>query len=566
MSTIAKTSSTAKKPKTAASQSSRPATSKRDSDSEFVVCIVEGRGIQTEVGMAAIDLRTSSCLISQFADSQSYSSVLHRLHILDPIQILMPKTCVDPQSKLCKIITDHFEATIVPVDRKLFSDVAGLHAINTFGIQNCIQLTPGLPTKYFCLAATGALIKFFENTEKISFVPNSVQFKFQSLDASVTIDALTSRNLELVTNLISPNGPTLFKVLNHTSTPMGSRLLRMNILQPMNGILLIISDEATICTRLDAVEEIVQNESCYFAIRDALKSFKDIDHLITQLVQIPKKSTIKYAENSINHIILLKHTLCLINPLRIALSSLESPLSSAINRLLGDCTIASILDRIDQVINEDVTFQSSALGLRNQRAYAVKAGFNSLLDVARQTYKETTNDVYEYVAQLGERFDLGIKVVYSPNVGFHLTSTSDVDCFPPEFINIVKKKKVVTMTSLRLLSFNDRIQESLNEVYLMSDKTVVALLDTIRSKVGILYKVSESIALIDVIMSFCYYVTTVECVAPEFTDTLAIKGGRHPIRDCMSQDMVPNDAYAYDGCSLFVITGPNMVVILNIVG
>ena len=42
---------------------------------------------------------------------------------------------------------------------------------------------------------------------------------------------------------------------------------------------------------------------------------------------------------------------------------------------------------------------------------------------------------------------------------------------PLEFINVVKKKKnKVLLTSLKLMSLNERINESLTEVYLMSDK------------------------------------------------------------------------------------------------
>ena len=75
---------------------------------------------------------------------------------------------------------------------------------------------------------------------------------------------------------------------------------------------------------------------------------------------------------------------------------------------------------IGATLNKDVTYQSKPLDLRNQRTYAVKvsqalgqgisrpltsdstqAGVNSLLDVARQTYKEANDDVVELASQLG---------------------------------------------------------------------------------------------------------------------------------------------------------------------
>lgn len=46
---------------------------------------------------------------------------------------------------------------------------------------------------------------------------------------------------------------------------------------------------------------------------------------------------------------------------------------------------------------------------------------------------------------------------------------------------------------------------------------------------------------------------------PDFTDTLAIKQGRHPILEQMAGQMpVSNNAYISEGCNFVIITGPNM--------
>lgn len=48
-------------------------------------------------------------------------------------------------------------------------------------------------------------------------------------------------------------------------------------------------------------------------------------------------------------------------------------------------------------------------------------------------------------------------------------------------------------------------------------------------------------------------------VRPEFTDTLAIKQGRHPILERISgQKPVSNNIYMSEGCNFVIITGPNM--------
>lgn len=48
-------------------------------------------------------------------------------------------------------------------------------------------------------------------------------------------------------------------------------------------------------------------------------------------------------------------------------------------------------------------------------------------------------------------------------------------------------------------------------------------------------------------------------VRPDFTDTLAIKQGRHPILERIARQLpVSNNSYIYEGCNFVIITGPNM--------
>ena len=114
------------------------------------------------------------------------------------------------------------------------------------------------------------------------------------------IDVATARNLELVSNIMRRNSnDTLFGVLNHTVTPMGSRLLRTNILQPS-------TDEALIQRRLDAVQELVSRENLLFDIQAALKPVSDLDHIIADIVRIPTTQDLHYTESKINNVIRLK--------------------------------------------------------------------------------------------------------------------------------------------------------------------------------------------------------------------------------------------------------------------
>ncbi|OMJ25686.1 MutS protein-like protein [Smittium culicis] len=85
------------------------------------------------------------------------------------------------------------------------------------------------------------------------------------------IDTTTCKELELIECTSKPgNQYSLFGAINQTCTAMGSRALRLNILQPP-------TDLATIHGRLDAIDRILSCESVFFGIQSELKSLPDTD-------------------------------------------------------------------------------------------------------------------------------------------------------------------------------------------------------------------------------------------------------------------------------------------------
>lgn len=75
------------------------------------------------------------------------------------------------------------------------------------------------------------------------------------------IDVATIRSLELIQNSRDVRSvDCLFGLLNQTQTPMGPRLLRSNMLQPL-------TDEDVLNRRYDAVEELASKEEMFFSIR-----------------------------------------------------------------------------------------------------------------------------------------------------------------------------------------------------------------------------------------------------------------------------------------------------------
>lgn len=76
------------------------------------------------------------------------------------------------------------------------------------------------------------------------------------------IDLPTIASLELIQNLQNAKcTDCLFGLLNETLTPMGSRFLRSNILQPS-------TDATKLEERFDTLEELTTKERMFFDVRE----------------------------------------------------------------------------------------------------------------------------------------------------------------------------------------------------------------------------------------------------------------------------------------------------------
>jgi len=370
------------------------------------------------------------------------------------------------------------------------------------------------------------------------------------------IDLSTIHSLELVQNLTNPKSKDcLFGLLNETLTPMGSRLLRSNILQPL-------TNQDTLKTRYDALEELSTKEEMFFAVRSALKPFLDVDRTLTQLILIPTQPSLKDTEQAVNNVILLKQFISLVRPVFEALTGARSSMLLEIRSLCDAENIEPVQQLVNEVINEDTMYASQPLDLRNQRTYAVRSGVNGLLDVARQTYKESMTDALQHITELTEEHDLPLQTKFDNVRQFYLRFRAEElqqRNLPGIFINVFRKKDIIECQTLDLLKRNQKISDAHTEVVLMSDRAVQDLIANVREHMGSLFRICEGIAMLDMIAAFAQLVTSRDYTRPQLGDALAIKAGRHPIREKIQESkFIPNDVYATQQKRFQIITGCNM--------
>ncbi|XP_021631791.1 DNA mismatch repair protein MSH4 isoform X1 [Manihot esculenta] len=570
--------------------------------SSIVIGLIENRA--KEVGMAAFDLRSASLHLSQYIEtSSSYQNTKTLLQFYDPMVIIVPPNKLAPDGMVgVSELVDRFYALVkkVVMARGCFDDTKGAVLIKNIAAKKPSAL--GLDTYYkqyyLCLAAAAATIKCFDDVmlmllfdkqvwpyftherteaEKGVIVTNhSLLVTFNGSFDHMNIDATSVQNLEIIETLHSSLWGTtnkkrsLFHMLKTTKTIGGTRLLRANLLQPLK-------DVETINTRLDCLDELMSNEQLFFGLSQVLRKFpKDTDRILCHFCFKPKKVTneVLGTDNArrsrvlISSIILLKTALEALPLLSKVLKDAKSFLLANIYKTVCENEkYASIRKRIGEVIDEDVLHARVPFVAQTQQCFAVKAGIDGLLDIARRTFCDTSEAIHNLANKYREEFKLpNLKLPFNNRQGFYFSiPLKDIQGkLPNKFIQVLKHGNNVHCSTLELASLNVRNKSAAEECYIRTEVCLEALLDAIREDVSLLVLLAEVLCLLDMLVnSFAHTISTKlvdRYTRPEFTNSgpLAIDAGRHPVLESIRNDFVPNNLFISEASNMVIVMGPNM--------
>ncbi|KAF9689900.1 hypothetical protein SADUNF_Sadunf01G0140400 [Salix dunnii] len=348
----------------------------------------------------------------------------------------------------------------------------------------------------------------------------------------------------VVTNhslLVTFNGSFDHMSIDATRT----RLLRANLLQPLKDI-------KTINTRLDCLDELMSNEQLFFGLSQALRKFpKETDRVLCHFCFKPKKVTSEVvgADNArrsqvlISSIILLKTALDALPLLSMALKDAKSFLLANLYKTISENEkYVSIRKRVGEVIDEDVLHARAPFVARTQQCFAVKAGIDGLLDIARRTFCDTSEAIHNLANTYREDFKLpNLKLPFNNRQGFYFS---------------VPQKDIQGKLPSKFIQLNVRNKSAAAECYIRTEVCLEALLNSIREDVSALTLLAEVLCLLDMIInSFAYTISTKPVdryTRPEFTSSgpLAIDAGRHPILESIHDD------YLGVGRLLFIASFP----------
>uniref|UniRef100_A0A0D3GR19 DNA mismatch repair proteins mutS family domain-containing protein n=1 Tax=Oryza barthii TaxID=65489 RepID=A0A0D3GR19_9ORYZ len=371
------------------------------------------------------------------------------------------KTAADGMVGVSELVGKHLPTNKkITMARGCFDDTKGAVMVKNLSARDPSAL--GLDTYckqyYLCLAAASATIKWIESERGVTF---NGSFDHMNIDSTRT------------------------------------RLLRANLLQPLKDI-------QTINTRLDCLDELMSNEELFFGLTQGLRKFpKESDKVLCHFCFKPKKDTdevLKPANGRksrglISDIIVLKTALDAIPFLSKVLRGAKSFLLRNIYQTICENPkYASMRKRIGDVIDEDVVHSRAPFVTCTQQCFAIKAGIDGLLDVARRSFCDTSEAIHNLANKYREDFKLpNLKIPYNNRLGFYfIVPQKDItERLPNKFIQVVRHGKNVHCSSLELASLNARNKSAAAECFLRTELCLEGLINEIREDIGILTLLAE---------------------------------------------------------------------------
>jgi DNA mismatch repair protein MutS len=360
----------------------------------------------------------------------------------------------------------------------------------------------------------------------------------------MTLDAITLRNLEVAESIRGgEKGATLVSCLDRTRTPMGSRLLRRQLVRPLVEILQIVE-------RLDAVEFFIHSTTTRLALRSALTRFADIERIAAR---------ISYGNAGPRDLLALAESLSALPGFKAALAeSGGGTIPKLITNALVDIqTLPETVSLIRAAITDDPPVIARNGGV-------IRQGYSEALDEIKGELHSGKDWIVQLQEQEREKTGIrSLKIGYNRIFGYYIDVTRpNLHLVPSHY-----ERRQTTATGERYTLPELRKKESLitsadEQVLALERELYSALIGTLREHVIHFQKIAAGIAVLDVSAALAEVAVTRNYVRPQLDpgDALVIRDGRHPVvEEGVSGGFVPNDVdLSASGTQILIITGANM--------
>src|SRR5436305_7990555 len=546
----------------------------------FLASVVAGK---SAVGIAYIDITTGEFAVTQFNTLEPELAIQQEISRVGPAEVLIPahysrlgnrkrrwlatvmsekqvtklgangnanaeipdieeEAEEDDYAPLSKLLTG-IAGHVTPYDARYFSEEDACHRLMQ---QFEVSSLEGFGCAQFPLAirAAGAVLAYVQETLK-GLLQQLIVLETYSTSGFMTLDLYTRRNLELFeTGRHGSSKGSLLWVLDRTRSPMGGRLLRRWIGQPLLDI-------TQLQERQKAIAELINDTLLQARLAEALKKAGDVERLINrvrQRIATPRD------------LVALANGLRSANDIRLCIDESEIADKPSLTRLIQRLSDNNdIIRLIEHAIVEEPPVSITEGNI-------IRPGFSAELD----KLKEASQNGRQWIANLEqrERKRTGIstlKVDYNKASGYFIEVTNaQLNRVPADYMRRQTLKSCERYITSDLKEYETLVLNAQERINKMENEFFIQL----RGDIAIheaerILATAHALAEIDVYLSLAEVAARSNYCCPQLNegDTIHIVAGRHPVVEQTQADtpFIPNDTNLSNHESqIAIITGPNM--------
>lgn len=495
----------------------------------FLLALARGR---EGTGVALLDVSTGEFWVGQ--DPPAGSTVLDAALVRRPAEAVVPETLRGELELLARVqetgaaVTFWTSEAFAP--RRASADLQAHFRVPSLAVFGVADLTVGLA------AAAGALA-YVRATQGEALGHISRLQRLGPRDALV-LDRTAVETLELVEARDGDPGASLYGVINETVTPMGARLLRHWLLQPL-------VDPEVIGARLDAVEALVNAPEVRAGLRSLLKRVGDLERLAGRVA-------LGLAQP--RDLVGLRAGLEPLGSIRELITPLGAALLAEARADLAP--LEDLLSLLREALVDDPPATLHDGGLIRPTWHRA---LQELLDDAREAR--------EWIAGLEarERARTGIptlRVRFNRVFGYGIEVTrAQAARVPPDYIRRQTLAGAERYVTPELKEYEARVLGAEERRRQLEYELFEDLRRRVATRAPDLVTTARALARLDVFAALAELAHVRGYVRPRVDrgTTLSILAGRHPVLEARAgSPVIPNDLVLDDEQRLVILTGPNM--------
>ncbi len=514
-----------------------------ESQNNYICAVYED---SAGAALARCDLSTGQFTTIPFLGRDYLTHLLNALAACPPSETILSDAAAS-DGQLTDFLKLRLNCLCQPAVEARFRPIQAHEALCACRLRTAEEPFPEEDGPRMCMQAAGALAAYLTETQKTDLGHLGPLAVEEGLSQTyMELDLTARKTLELTETFRGKEKKgSLLWVLDKTKTPMGHRLIRAWLEQPLRA-------PGAIAQRQDAVAELARDGVAREELVLTLRRIPDLERLIGKVV---------YGSANARDVLALADGLAVLPQLMEQARTVAGRALAPILRGLEG------LDGLERDLHSAIRDEDEdhRLPFTIREGGFIRPGYDEEVDRLRDILTHGADMVASLEGREKERTGIkSLKVRYNKVFGYYIEVSKSYYSMVPE--DYIRKQTLVNCERFITQELKDLEHEILSaqtRVTALEYNLFCKLRDLASQQVRQVQAAAAGVGRLDVLCSFAAAAVQNGYVRPKVDDSgvIDIREGRHPVVERMLTDslFVPNDTHMDGGADrLSIITGPNM--------